>query len=113
MGKFSFMDSVTVSAGGSATITYTNEYAGKTIKLRKVCVAIDDTAVYTVTAQVFVGLKQIAPTNGKFVSVGSPRPICFDTDAEVSPNNTVKVIITNNDSDDHNAALILEGDISD
>lgn len=113
MGKVSFITWKKVTASSSDELSVTNTYAGRRLYIDKVCVAFDDTAIFTVTAKAYVGLKQVAPTSGEFVATGSPRESCVDTDSYLLPAQTLKLLITNNDTSDHYVMLKVLGHTED
>ncbi len=109
MGEYSQITWKKVTASSSDELSITNTIAGKAIHITEVCVAFDDTAIFTVTAKAFIGLKQIAPTEGEFVATGSPRELCVDVEEVLSPGSQLKLLITNNDTSDHYVMLKIQG----
>ena len=100
-----------VSAGATDYLTYTFSVPGRKFKVTKVCVGFDDSAVFNVTAKLLASIKDLVPDVGEFVAMGSPRPLCLETDFELAPQQTVSLRITNNDTADHYAVLVLSGEL--
>jgi len=111
MVKYNVILNKKVSASATDYLTYTFSVPGRRFKVTKVCVGFDDAAVFNVTAKLLASMRELVPDVGEFVATGSPRPLCLETEFELAPQQTISLRITNSDSSDHYAVLVLSGEL--